>query len=357
MRRAAFAVAVVGVVLFGVQFAYGGTNQAASWTVLVGEQTRPPAGTPKQTTLNQMFPARLRINAGDRVTFSSFGFHTVSYGGQPTTPIFVPDPTKATYEGIDDAAGQPFYFNGLTKFVYNVPGLSPYGGTTIAGKKPVSAGIVSSDSEKKPATVTFTFPKVGFYTMLCKIHPGMKMQVVVKPEGEPVPSAEDVAAVAKAETDLAWAKADALAATKPRGKTIAMGVGSSTTILDFFPAVTRVKSGDAVLFANKAPSEIHDIVLGPMKYIDKFAKQTDFFPQGPKGKNQVLPPFIYGTDPKPYSYDKTVHGNGFFVTPVTDGAPGGLPSGSRVTFTTPGKYHFFCGIHGPDMAADVIVTK
>jgi plastocyanin len=355
MRKAAIAVAALGVVLFGVQVAYGGTSQAASWTVLVGEQTRAPAGTPKQTTLNQFFPARIRINAGDKVTFNSFGFHTVSYGGKPAQ-IFIPDPQKATYEGINDAAGQPYYFDGLPKFIYNVPALSPYGGTTIVGKKPVSAGVVSSDG-KKPATATFTFPKVGFYTMLCKIHPGMKMQVVVKPEGEPVPSADEVAAQAKAETDAAWAKADALAATKPRGKTIAMGVGGSTTILDFFPAVTRVKAGDTVLFANKAPSEIHDVLLGPIKYADKFFKQTDFFPQGPKGKNQVTPVFLYGTDPKPYSYDKTVHGNGFFVTPITDGAPGGLPSGTRITFAAPGKYHFVCGIHGPDMAADVIVTK
>ena len=355
MRKAVLLVAALGALVFGA-FAFGGPEQATPYTVLVGEQTRAPAGTSKQTTLNQMFPARLRITAGDKVTFNSFGFHTVSYRTK-LAPIFIPDPQKGTYEDITDSTGQPFYFDGLAKFIYNVPGLSPIGSTTISGRKPASTGVLSSESEKKPATATFTYSKVGVYTMLCLIHPGMKMQVIVKPKGTTVPTPDEVAAVAKSETDAAWAKAKPLAEVKPPARTIVMGIGGKTSILDFLPAVTRVKAGGTVLFANRAPSEVHDIVFGPEKYIDKFAKQTDFFPQGPKGKNQVFPPFIYGTDPKPYSYDKTVHGNGFFVTPVTDGAPGGLPSGTRITFTTPGKYHFFCGIHGPDMAADVIVTK
>jgi hypothetical protein len=29
----------------------------------------------------------------------------------------------------------------------------------------------------------------------------------------------------------------------------------------------------------------------------------------------------------------------------------------RVTFTAPGKYHFICLLHGPDMAADIRVIR
>ena len=59
----------------------------------------------------------------------------------------------------------------------------------------------------------------------------------------------------------------------------------------------------------------------------------------------------------PYSYDGTNHGNGFFVTPLRDGVPGGLPNTSRITFPKPGKYHYICFLHGPDMAADIVVTQ
>ena len=81
-------------------------------------------------------------------------------------------------------------------------------------------------------------------------------------------------------------------------------------------------------------------------------------PQGPGAPNQVSPFLLYGSEPKGgYSYDGTNHGNGFFATPVTIG-PGRvpLPHSSSVTFTKPGKYTFFCWIHGPDMKGEVDVT-
>ena len=36
--------------------------------------------------------------------------------------MFIPDPAKTTYSGINDAAGAPFFFNGFARFVYNVNG-------------------------------------------------------------------------------------------------------------------------------------------------------------------------------------------------------------------------------------------
>ncbi len=76
MRKAAFVLAGLGVLVFA-QLAFGGADQASTWNVAVGEQGKPPAGAPKGTTLNQFFPAKLSINAGDKVTFTAFGFHTV----------------------------------------------------------------------------------------------------------------------------------------------------------------------------------------------------------------------------------------------------------------------------------------
>ena len=67
---------------------------------------------------------------------------------------------------------------------------------------------------------------------------------------------------------------------------------------------------------------------------------------------------IYGTEPPTkYTYDGKNHGNGFLVTPLTDMLPGGLAPSVRVTFTAPGKYHFICFLHGPDMSGDIVVTQ
>jgi plastocyanin len=356
MRKAAALLAGLGVLALA-QLAFGSTDQATTWNVAVGEQGKPPAGSPKGATLNQFFPANLAINAGDNVTFTAFGFHTVSYlAGKPRQPLVGPA-QGATYTGINDSAGQPFYFDGQQAFSYNLSVFGPLGPKTISGKTPASTGAIFATSPKKPAKATYSFPKVGTYKILCQVHPGMEMSVVVKPQGTSVRSAEEVAATAKAQTDVAWAKAKVLANKKVPAGTVTMGIGGKTTILDFLPAVSTVKVGATVRFVNRAPSEPHNVGFGPRKYLEKFMKQTDLFPMGPGSKNQVTPVFVYGTDPKGTPYDAANHGNGFFATGLTDGQRGGLPNSVRVTFTAPGKYHFICMLHGPDMAADIRVTK
>jgi plastocyanin len=362
LRKTATLVAVVsllalGTLVFGA-LAFGGSDRAATYTVLVGEQSRPPAGTPKGATLNRFFPNRLQVTAGDKVTFNSFGFHTVTHlaGGKPQ-PVFAPDPANGVYEAIVDDAGEPFYFGGKPKFVYNVPGLAPSGPPRISKGTPANSGPLTSET-KKPATFTFTFPKPGVYTLVCAIHRGMKLQVVVKAKGAKVPSAEDVAALAKAQTEAAWQKAKALHAAKPAANTVYMGIGGDTSLLDFLPDVTRVKVGTTVTFVNRAPSEVHNVAFGPIKYMEKFSKETDFFPESPTSENQVTPVLLYGTDaPGTYVHDHANHGNGFLVTPLADGVAGGLPNTSKITFTKAGRYRFICFLHGPDMSADIVVTK
>ena len=72
------------------------------------------------------------ISAGDSVTFSSATFHTVTYtGGKAPAGLFIPDPAKGMYTGLNDAAGTPFYFNGLPKLIYNPAAFAPAGGKTI----------------------------------------------------------------------------------------------------------------------------------------------------------------------------------------------------------------------------------
>jgi plastocyanin len=364
MKRVAIALLAVGA-LASAQLAFGGADQAATFEVAVGELAKPPAGTPKGASLNEFFPGRLTIAAGDKVTFSSVGFHTVTYaGGKPYPPFLGPE-QGAVYEGISDDAGQPFFFDGEQKFAYNAAGVGPYGPKTIARGTPASSGVIPGRSFKKPTTATYAFPKPGVYKLLCQVHPpDMAMTVVVKPKGAAVATPEDVTAQAKAETDAAWASIKRAATVKPPAKTIYMGIdgkkaaGGSPTLLDFLPDLTTVAVGTTVNFVVKAPTEAHNAGFGPVKYMNKLVKTTELFPMGPGSPNQVTPFFIYGSDPPRTPYEgSTMHGNGFFATPLGDGIKGGLPNAYRVTFTNPGKYHFICMLHGPDMAADIRVTK
>ena len=74
--------------------AAAGQAAAGNYKVFLGEQARPPAGTPKGATLDMFLPGKVTVKVGDSITFSSATFHTVSIGGKPT-PIFVPVGTSA----------------------------------------------------------------------------------------------------------------------------------------------------------------------------------------------------------------------------------------------------------------------
>ena len=131
------------------------------------------------------------------------------------------------------------------------------------------------------------------------------------------------------------------------------------------PKKLSVKVGTAVNFVNKSPSEPHNVVFGPQKYIEGLMKKVDLLPAGPGSPNQAPPFFAYGSDPPgSYSYDGTNHGNGFLTTPLTDAQPGVPPRGlfgaARVSFTKAGTFKYFCLLHGPDMGGEIVrraVTK
>jgi plastocyanin len=336
----------------------GTKSTSNTYTVFLGEQSEIPGGFKKfPVTLNQYLPSRLVIAAGDKVTFSSASFHTVSYAPKPF-PLFLPDPAKGTYSGILGADNQPFHFDGKPKFIYNGQAFAPFGPKTIAGPTPASSGALSPRGPKAPpATATYTFPKPGTYNLFCSVHPGMKGTIVVKPAGSAVPKTPaQVTAEALAAQTKGWDNGKKMiAAAKIPANTVDMGLGGKVTALAFLPKVLTVPVGTTVNFVNKAPSEPHNLTFGPPKYIEKLGKKIDLLPQGPKAPNQVAPVLTYGSDPHPYTYDGKTHGNGFFATELTSGAPIGLPRSSKVTFTAPGTYKYFCWIHGPDMGGTIVV--
>jgi plastocyanin len=348
-----------------------GEARAADYKVFAGEQVPCgfakipgcPSGIPSQTTLDAFFPGKVTINAGDSITFSSATFHSVAYG-MKAPAFFLPDPKHGKYASLVDDAGNPFYFVGMAKKIYNGQAFGPpMGPKTISGGKATTSGVLSPQGPKAPpATFTYTFPNAGTFKLFCTIHPGMKATVTVKPAGSAVPkTATQVSAQALQEVNAAWAKAKAqAAAAKPPAKTVYMGIGKDATTYGYFPNKLTVKAGTTVTFVNKAPEEPHNVTFGPKKYILGLQKKTDLFPMGPGSPNQVAPFLLYGSEPKGgYRYDGGNHGNGFFATPITSGVGSGipgLPHSSTVTFTKPGKYKFFCWVHGPDMKGEIDVT-
>jgi len=357
-------VAVAALAIPGAAISAGHSGAAVStYTVLLGEQGPPPAAIMKLKLyggMNQFMPSKLVISAGDKVTFSSGSFHSVTYDPKPI-PLLLPDPAKGTYAGLTDASGTPFYFASLGKFIYNPQAFGPFGPKTISGMTPVSSGAMGPQGPKSPpATATYTFPKPGTYHLFCTLHPGMKATVVVKPAGSAVPKTPDqVKAQALAEETAGYAKGIALSKTKIGApNTVVMGLGSNVALLQYFPKVLKVKAGSTVTFVNKSASEVHNIVFGPKAYLQQWGKKTDLQPQGPNAPNQATPILLYGTDPSPLTYDgASAHGNGFFATPLTSGTPiPGLARSTKVTFSKPGTYHYFCWIHGPDMSGTIVVT-
>ena len=86
--------------------AQGAPTATNTFNVFLGEQSEIPGGFKKYpVTLNQFMPSSLTIAAGDKVTFSSAAFHTVTYTPRPI-PLLMPDPAKGTYQNIVDSAGQ-----------------------------------------------------------------------------------------------------------------------------------------------------------------------------------------------------------------------------------------------------------
>ena len=347
-----------------------GSAGAATYSLYAGEQSPAPAGVPAQATLNGFYPGKLTIHAGDRVRITSMTFHTATFGNAanlaPARALFVPDPAGGTYADTpNDFANNPWYFEPFPKFIYNLLAFGPVGDNVIDDKQIHNSGILTPDQNGKPGTYTARFPKVGAYKLVCVLHPGMEGTVVVKPRRANVagPAAQRVKA--NAQIAAGWQRTKALDDAQVPANTVYMGVGGKETLLDFLPDTQTVPVGTVVEFVNESPSEPHNALFGPLDWLGPFIQATDLIPTGPGSPNQAPPFFFYGSDPPGgdgvYTYaGVTQHGNGVFSTPVADDQPGdppnGLPHSFKVRFTTAGTYHFICQIHGPDMAADIVVT-
>src|ERR1700722_4408338 len=172
--------------------------------------------------INAFFRQRVTINAGDKVSFIQAGFHDIDLPGKTNQPLPNILPSGGLVSGVNDAAGNPFWFNGQLPNIGFNPALgSRSTGTTYNGSTRLVSGLPPNSGQPKPFVVKFTKP--GVYKYFCDIHPGMVGFVVVKPKGKPVPTAKQDAAATTAQVAVAARAFKKLAKTRIPANHVSLG--------------------------------------------------------------------------------------------------------------------------------------
>jgi plastocyanin len=298
---------------------------------------------------NAFFRKRTTVHVGGSVTFQLDGFHTIDLPGTSGKALPLILPTSSLVSGVNDAAGTPFWFNGMVPNLGFNPALAAGRGPRVYnGTNRIDTGLLTA--KVKPLTVKFT--KAGTYKYFCDVHPGMVGYVVVKPKTASVPTAkQDAAAVTRQVTaDVKAAKR--LASSKPPANTVDLGVSASggVELFNMFPATLQVHAGTVVTFTmSKRSFETHTATFGPKSYLGPLAKSF--------ASPAISPIAAYPSDvPEPLTLTPTSHGNGFANIGAVDTNPAtaAIPSSGKIDFTTPGTYHFMCLIHS-QMQGTIVV--
>jgi plastocyanin len=351
-RQGIAAAAVAAIALVPAATAHGATR-----TVVAGPPAK-VAGVPRDGDSNQFFRKTVTVHVGDKVKWKFTGFHTVTIPakGQELPAFISPDPSTPI-SGVNDAAGNPFFFNGQPRFTLDAQGALPVGGKSYNGKQLVSSGAPLQGAPK-PYTVKFT--KKGSYSYYCTIHVGQKGKVKVVGKNKAIPSNKANAKAAKkeyAKVAKRLKKDDKFAG--PAGNAVEAGHDTiASTIFRFFPATKSVPVGTTVTFAmSPKTTEAHTISFGPADYLTGIANAfIGPDPANPQGLPVVNPLVVFPSDPPPLPpLTGGNHGNGYLSTGIIDrDAATPNPGESQVTFNTAGTYNYICLIH-PDMKGSIVV--
>jgi plastocyanin len=324
---------------------------AATKTVTAG----PAAKLPDELVVNDFFRNRVTVRAGDSVQWRFAGFHNVVFPKKGDKPpgLFAPDPANPV-TGSLDAAGKPFFFNGLPRIAIEPGSAFPQGGKTYDGSALTGSGI-PDDEGAKPYKLKF--PKTGTYTYYCTIHPGMKGTVKVVAKSRRVPSAAQDRAAAARQLRTAQRSAARLVKVKPPAATVRGGSDKgSVAWLRFFPKTLSVKVGQPVTVTVPGTQEPHTFSFGPEAYLKQIVDVQIAPVPNPAGPPTLVfdPRVIYPSDPPPFpAVTAQSHGNGFFSTGVLGkGTPAG--TSAKISFAAAGSYRYICLIH-PEMAGTINV--
>jgi plastocyanin len=334
--------------------------QAATRTVYMG--TPPSAGKSLEkyeVDVDAFFPSTIKVHVNDKVAFTPVGFHNVDLPAKGGKAAALFAPTGKKIAGENDAAGQPFWFNGQDQLGFAPALLNMLYGKTVSynGSKGVQSGLPLGD-KLKPLTVKFT--KKGSFTYYCDVHPGMKGKVQVVAAKSSAPSVKAVKSAVAKQVAKAVKTAKGLDKRTAPANTFYDGLHGSGGVekLAFVPKSRTVKVGDVITFkmdsgsmephtASTGPGNIED----PKSYIGGIAAGFE---------GAVFPGVAtYPSDPPPagmVTLVPTLHGNGFWSSGVMDAVGASpLPGSSSVKIGAAGTYSFYCLIH-PFMKATVTAS-
>ncbi|MFZ1994152.1 MAG: plastocyanin/azurin family copper-binding protein, partial [Solirubrobacteraceae bacterium] len=284
--------------------------------------------------VNAFFNKKTTIHVGDTVSFQLLGFHDVDLPGKAGAPLPFIVPGQTLVSGVNDAAGNPFWFNGRVPMVgINTALLAPSKAKAYSGTQRLVSGLPVG--KPKPFNVKFTKP--GTYKFFCDIHPGMVGTVVVKPAGKPIPTAKQDAKALNAQATAAIKGALKASKAKLPADTVSLGESApgGVELFSMFPATLTVNANTTVTFQmSKDSFETHTATFGTNSVLTALAKGftgVTFPAQG-----------VFPSDPtQPVTESLTAHGDGFANTGVLDTNPKSttIPSSGKIDFTQAGTYH------------------
>ena len=351
---------IAGAVVVAVALIAPAAAGAATKTIQAG----PTADKSKQFQAafgdaNAYFRRVVTIRKGDSVRWQINGFHSVTFvpTGGTTPALFVPD-AGTPVAGVNDAAGNPFWFNGQPTIGFNLQAALPQGGNSFKPSVLENSGLPIAGP---PEPYKLKFKRKGTFSYVCVVHPGMAGKVKVVGRARSVPSRSKDRRAAANEQNAALERVERLTTglgTEDLEKTIQGGNDRrrGATVYKFFPQNPTYKVGDTVtLQIAPGSTEVHTFTFGPSNgkdaYNDVIAESFASPVIDPRG--------VYPSEAPPAgipTYNGTGHGNGFFNSGTLDRddlSP--LPASTKLTFSAPGSFSFICLIH-PFMTNTVTVT-
>lgn len=241
-------------------------------------------------------PGEVWIDQGDTIvwTVGSGEIHTVTFpvAGQQLPPFDPSDPTQ----------------------------LFPFGGSSYDGTSYVNSGILTTLPDASgfgfaAQTYHLTFTATGDFTGYCLVHPGMSIQVHVRPAGTPYPFSQAnydaQSALQRAQLIADSNRLSIQARRDSDNHHVVVGVGDDMAdVMRFFPSNVQIHVGDTISFSNHSMGP-HTVTFGPEGNI--------FVPYG---------------DPTHFDGSAALNSGLLFG-----------PAPFNVTFTRAGTYSFFCALH------------
>lgn len=190
------------------------------------------------------------VHKGDKVRWRMNGFHTVTFPptGEPSPALIAPDPSTPI-AGVNDAAGTPFWFNGLPALRPNLAAVAPQGGKRFDPSELMGSGLPPEDGPPPPYVLRFD--RKGHLRLLLLGAPGDEGQGPrggTQPQG-PVGPRRPARGASPAAGD---ARARLAAHVRDRYGDLVKTIQASNdrrsgaTIYRYFPAAPRFRVGDTV---------------------------------------------------------------------------------------------------------------